>query len=98
MVTVASFGPSAMSGSDTGLATSAAFCAIASAIQQQVQRRQAREQAKAGQRQGGGKGAARDVHNGLPGTRNHDAFRVLEAKIVAMAGWRREQAEGLNFA
>ena len=32
MVTVASAGPSAMSGSDTGLATSAALCAIASAI------------------------------------------------------------------
>jgi hypothetical protein len=37
--------------------------------------RPAREPAKAGQRQGGGKGAARDVHNGLPGTRNQDAFR-----------------------
>src|SRR5258707_14852129 len=32
MVTVALAGPSAMSGSDTGLATSAAPCAIASAI------------------------------------------------------------------
>ena len=32
MVTGASFGPSAMSGSDTGLATSAALCAIASVI------------------------------------------------------------------
>src|ERR1700760_1702870 len=32
MVTLASFGPSAMSGSETGLATSEALCAIASAI------------------------------------------------------------------
>src|SRR4051812_38314152 len=32
MVTAASFGPSAMSGSDTGLATSPAACAIASGI------------------------------------------------------------------
>ncbi len=32
MVTAASAGPSAMSGSDTGLATSAALCAIASEI------------------------------------------------------------------
>src|SRR5215813_13063544 len=32
MVTLASAGPSAMSGSDTGFATSAALCAMASAI------------------------------------------------------------------
>src|SRR3984893_4592375 len=32
MVTLASFGPSAMSGSETGFATSDALCAIASAI------------------------------------------------------------------
>ena len=58
MVTAALAGPSAMSGSDTGLATSAAPCAIASG--DQPQRREAGERGKPGQRQGGGEGAARD--------------------------------------
>ena len=65
MVTAASAGPSAMSGSDTGLATSAALCAIAS--RDQAQRREAGEQAKPGQRQGGGEGAAREDQGRLPG-------------------------------
>ncbi len=69
MVTVALAGPSAMSGSDTGLATSEALCAIASVI-----RRSGENPArggKPGQRQGGGEGAARDDQGLLPNWRVH---------------------------
>ena len=64
MVTVAFAGPSAMSGSDCGLATSAAPCASASI--DQPQRREAGEGGKPGQRKGGGEGAARDDQGQLP--------------------------------
>ena len=64
MVTEALAGPSAMSGSDCGLATSAAPCAIASVISRSGEK--PAEQAKPGQRQGGGEGAARDDQGLLP--------------------------------
>ena len=64
MVTVALAGPSAMSGSDTGLATSAA------ALRHRVVIRRSGEKpassGKPGQRQGGGEGAARDDQGRLP--------------------------------
>ena len=51
MVTLASAGPRAMSGSDTGLATSLALCAMR--LADQAQRRERAEGCKAGQGQGG---------------------------------------------
>ena len=69
IVTGAVAGPSAMSGSDTGLATSAAPCAIASVIRRSGEK--PGEQAKPGQRQGGGEGAARDDQGLLPDWRVH---------------------------
>ena len=64
MVTVALAGPSAMSGSDTGLATSAG--ALRHGVGDQPQRREPGERGKAGQRQGGGEGAAGDDQGLLP--------------------------------
>ena len=46
MVTAAFVGPSAMSGSDTGLATSAAFCASASLIRRSGEKPASRRQAR----------------------------------------------------
>src|ERR1700712_257216 len=64
MVTVALAGPSAMSGSDTGLATSAAvaFCASASDIRRSGER--AARAARPGKHKAAGKGG-RAVINGL---------------------------------